>query len=82
MMLPSGNDAAHQIAQVGGALMLMRKNEGEVKREIVYSTQAMTEYYLQQPTAVSVFQAQMNRVSKRLMMLNSHFANPHGLSNP
>jgi len=26
MMLPSGNDAAHQIAQIGGSLMLMHRN--------------------------------------------------------
>lgn len=32
MMLPSGNDAAHMIAQIGGALLLLQKNEGDIKK--------------------------------------------------
>lgn len=40
------------------------------------------EYYKKQSNAVQMYLAQMNRISKRLQMSNSHFANPHGLSNP
>lgn len=43
---------------------------------------SFTEYYRKQNLAVNTFLGQMNRVSKKLQMTNSHFANPHGLSNP
>jgi len=40
MMLPSGNDAAHQIAQIGGAILHLHK-EGD-DRSIVYSCQKIS----------------------------------------
>jgi D-alanyl-D-alanine carboxypeptidase len=37
---------------------------------------------MKQNMAVNIYLSQMNRISKRLQMLNSRFSNPHGLSNP
>ena len=80
MMLPSGNDAAYQIAQIGGALINMMKNS--VKKQTVYDIDYFTSYYQKQQFPVKIYLAQMNKVSKRIGMVNSNFANPHGLSNP
>jgi hypothetical protein len=38
MMLPSGNDAAHQVAQIGGALIHLQR-EGEFDRNTIYNCQ-------------------------------------------
>jgi hypothetical protein len=40
-MLPSGNDAAHQIAQVGGAILHLYRG-GETERSMVYSCQRIS----------------------------------------
>lgn len=36
MMLPSGNDAAHQIAQIGGSILKMMREEN-LDRQLLYS---------------------------------------------
>ena len=41
MMLPSGNDAAHQIAQIGGAILHAQK-EGDLDKNIIYSCQKLS----------------------------------------
>ncbi len=37
MMLPSGNDAAFQIAQIGGAILCMLRENGKVDTSILYN---------------------------------------------
>lgn len=82
MMLPSGNDAAYQLAEVGGALLQMHRNLGYIDKGIVYNVDEMTKFYLLQQFRIKNYLAQMNRVSKKIEMKNSNFANTHGLSNP
>lgn len=41
MMLPSGNDAAHQIAQIGGAILHLNK-EGDLDKSFAYSCQKLS----------------------------------------
>lgn len=41
----------------------------------------MTNFYRSKANAVPVYLAHMNKVSKTCKMINSNFANPHGLSN-
>jgi hypothetical protein len=41
MMLPSGNDAAHQIAQIGGTVLRMIK-EGELDRQAIHSSEILS----------------------------------------
>lgn len=36
MMLPSGNDAAHQVAQIGGSILKMMR-EGDLDRQLLYN---------------------------------------------
>lgn len=35
-MLPSGNDAAYQIAQIGGSLTTMFREKGSIDKSIAY----------------------------------------------
>jgi D-alanyl-D-alanine carboxypeptidase len=78
MMLPSGNDAAFLIAEVGGCLL---KYQGalpsfrEVNRLIEAEIPANSEQL------VATFLREMNRVARKIEMISSNFANPHGLSN-
>lgn len=51
-------------------------------KDILYDVDKITEFYEKHPQAVKLYLAQMNKVSKKYGMQNSHFANPHGLSNP
>ncbi len=44
MMLPSGNDAAFQIAQIGGSLIYMHK-KSIIDKNIVYNLEKFTDYY-------------------------------------
>jgi hypothetical protein len=41
MMLPSGNDAAHQVAQIGGAILHIHK-EGELDKSVIYNCQKLS----------------------------------------
>lgn len=83
MMLPSGNDAATQIAQIGGTLLLMAKNDGDINKDIVYNCDLMSECCRKYNNlSINNYMSQMNKVCKRLEMMNSRFANVHGLSNP
>ena len=42
MMLPSGNDAAFQIAQIGGSLLILEKISEEAREKIIYSVDKLT----------------------------------------
>ena len=66
MMLPSGNDAAYQLAEVGGALLQMQRNSGYIDKGIVYNVEEMTKFYIQQQFRIKNYLAQMNRLSKRI----------------
>lgn len=79
MMLPSGNDAAFQIAQIGGALIHMAKST--INKELIYNIDNFSEYLIGVQNPVKIYLWQMNKVSKKIGMINSNFANPHGLSN-
>lgn len=82
-MLPSGNDAATQIGQIGGTLLLMARNDGDINKDIVYNCELMSECCRKYNNlSINNYLSQMNKVSKRLEMMNSRFANVHGLSNP
>ncbi len=80
MMLPSGNDAAYLIAEVGGAMARMLK-EGKVDVEVLEDVDGVEEL-LMRGNNVSLFLKEMNRIACELGMGSSNFANPHGLANP
>jgi D-alanyl-D-alanine carboxypeptidase len=81
MMLPSGNDAAFQIAQIGGSLLYMHKNIGRINNDVIYSADLFTDYCRGVENSLSYYLSQMNRTAKKIGMNNSNFVNPHGLSN-
>ena len=60
----------------------MEKNLGYIDKKIIYNVDDITQFYLSQPLRIKNYLSQMNKVSKRISMKNSNFANPHGLSNP
>lgn len=79
-MLPSGNDAAYLVAELGGYLMKYQKEgsfisakefNSSVNREIAAYSEQLVNYFLKE----------MNRVARQIDMACSNFANPHGLSN-
>ena len=79
MMLPSGNDAATMIAEIGGCLLKFKDNRGlDVKKveDEEYLSQMIIEGSL-----IGSYLKEMNRFAKDIGMLDSNFANPHGLSN-
>jgi D-alanyl-D-alanine carboxypeptidase len=80
MMLPSGNDAAYLIAEVGGAMarMLKEGKEGVDDLEDVEGVERL----LMRGNNVSLFLREMNRIAWEVGMGSSNFANPHGLANP
>ncbi len=79
MMLPSGNDAAHQVAQIGGALVHLHR-EGQFDKNVIYNCQRMSEL-VQNLNAVGLYIHQMNSTARKLGLTRSSWANPHGLSN-
>ncbi len=81
MMLPSGNDAAYQIAQIGGTIInLSREN---IKLEpILYDRESLANYAQKYNNNVIVHLNKMNSIAKfKAKTVNTSFANPHGLSN-
>lgn len=80
MMLPSGNDAAYLIAEVGGVLVRLLREESP-RTENVLDPLSLQEI-MRRGSNVSLFLREMNRLAAQLGMKNSNFANPHGLSNP
>lgn len=81
MMLPSGNDAAYQIAQIGGTIInLSREN---IKLEsILYDRENLASYMEKYNNNVIVYLNKMNTIAKfKAKTVNTSFANPHGLSN-
>lgn len=82
MMLPSGNDAAHQVAQLGGTLlMLLREGQGGPDKNVVYNCEQISELMMQETSAVGVYINEMNQTARKLGLTRSNWANPHGLSN-
>lgn len=80
MMLPSGNDAAHLIAELGGFLLKSYKDSCLPSlREVNSRVSNEIEAYSDQ--LVGLYLKEMNKVARKIDMNNSNFANPHGLSN-
>lgn len=80
MMLPSGNDAAYLIAEVGGILARMLK-EDKVDVDSLQDVERMEEM-MGRGNNVSLFLREMNIMAWQIGMGSSNFANPHGLANP
>lgn len=75
LMLPSGNDAAWAIAENLGDEMRKRKESVPINKS---NSEGRKEPFEQ--SSVHVFIKQMNKQARLLSMMNSHFSNPHGLS--
>jgi D-alanyl-D-alanine carboxypeptidase len=74
MMLPSGNDAAFLIAEVGGYLIQQGcSSNWESMSSTIENKQG---------AFAGIFLREMNSIAQRLGMYGSNFANPHGLNNP
>lgn len=73
MMLPSGNDAAFLIAEVGGFLLQhgVPSSWDQMSDKIEGNKGNYVNFYLKE----------MNHKAQKLNMTNSHFASPHGLNN-
>jgi D-alanyl-D-alanine carboxypeptidase len=80
MMLPSGNDAAHQIAQMGGTILRMIQ-EGILDKQSLYSCEALSRLMVEEDSIVGLFIHEMNANSRKIGLTRSSWANPHGLSN-
>lgn len=84
LMLPSGNDAAHALAEWGGKAI--RKNcsilrklrppecEGEEEKSSKKGKKEEKSY-------LRLFMHHMNKAAKQMHLNATHYANPHGLSN-
>jgi D-alanyl-D-alanine carboxypeptidase len=66
MMLPSGNDCALALAYGFGSMIIKRKKKPNPEN-IPFSP-------------VKEFVKEMNKLSIKLGLKNTHFVNPHGLS--
>ena len=80
MMLPSGNDAAFQLAQIGGVIVKHAK-EHSFDKSLLYSCEGLSQLISQEGAAVAIYLHEMNAHARRLGMTRSNWANPHGLSN-
>lgn len=74
MMLPSGNDAAFLIAEVGGYLLQNGVPSSWEQMSIAIESH--------KGSYVNAFLREVNQRAQKIGMTNSHFANPHGLNNP
>jgi D-alanyl-D-alanine carboxypeptidase (penicillin-binding protein 5/6) len=81
MMLPSGNDAAHLIAQIGGTIINLSRDN--IKLEpILYDRENLATYVEKYNNNIIVYLNRMNIIAKfKAKTVNTSFANPHGLSN-
>lgn len=77
-MLPSGNDAAYLVAQVGGAIINFV--EKGTKKQI-YSEVDLWGEIKKGRNCVFTYLSEMNKISKALGMGNTKWSNAHGLSN-
>lgn len=79
MMLPSGNDAAYLIAEIGGVLARLLRVGADAG---MVEDPEQLEGEMGRGNNVTLFLREMNRMGWDLGMGSSNFANPHGLSNP
>ena len=77
-MLPSGNDAAYLIAQVGGSILILI--EGGLKKA-VYIPLLLERELAKGRNHVIKYIQEMNKLAREISMKNSKWSNPHGLSN-
>ena len=54
MMLPSGNDAAYQVAQLGGTIMKMAK-DGPIDKGVVYNVEQLSYWMGKTTNSVLLF---------------------------
>ena len=80
MMLPSGNDAAHQVAQIGGTIINLIK-EGQFDKNVIYNCQQLSFLMGKTSNSVVLYLWEMNQMARKLGLTRSNWANPHGLSN-
>ena len=78
MMLPSGNDAAYLIAQVGGLILHIAENG--LKKTTLYEKILDKELKKGQNFVIK-YLYQMNKVAQEIGLKSSKWSNPHGLSN-
>jgi D-alanyl-D-alanine carboxypeptidase len=77
MMLPSGNDAAYQVAVIGGTILRLGESN-QVKK--IYE-RLQVEALTPGKSKIVRYLFEMNRVAKSIGMGRSKWVNPHGLSN-
>ena len=73
-MLPSGNDAAFLIAEVGGYI-LQKKGEYINPSNLNKALERRQGFY------VNPYLKEMNRLAKKIGLQNSNFASVHGMNN-
>lgn len=78
-MLPSGNDAATMIAEIGGC-MVKAKQDSSIDITLFEDEERLSQA-IKEGTNVGNYLREMNRLGKTLGMLDTNLANPHGLSN-
>lgn len=79
MMLPSGNDAATMIAEIGGC-MVKAKQDSNIDITLFEDEEWLSQAIKEGPT-VGNYIREMNRLGKIVGLLDTNLANPHGLSN-
>ena len=75
MMLPSGNDAAFLIAEIGGYLV-QKKDDS---RNVDEMSKALER---RQGCFVNPYLREMNKIAKKIGLANTNFASVHGMNNP
>ena len=79
MMLPSGNDAAHTLAEYFGRLLLEKRRYSAAENNRWDGLLEHTFFWANK--AVMAFLKEMNRNARRLGMYDTYYDSPHGLSN-
>ena len=74
MMLPSGNDAAFLVGEIGGYI-------SQKKGESMGIDELSTALERRQGCYVNAYLREMNSLAQKIGMIKSNFANVHGLSN-
>lgn len=80
-MLSSGNDAAYQIAEIGGCLLKLQRDNGKIDIGAIEDPiQFVSIIEGMNCNLVQLYLKEMNRMARKMYMNCSNFANPHGLS--
>lgn len=79
VMLPSGNDAAHCLAEYLGYILKYASNQS--KREEIGQNTSLDLTKINTAAYIQEFISKMNERSFALGLYNTRFSNPHGLQN-